>query len=276
MQRENRSSIVLLRSIGGKKYNNLPFLLMLTVVAFTVSARAAELKSISGGTSCVVEVSANGTVKSIKMPGALGDIGTVKITGGNNCSAVIVDGNKEKTILNNVPTKIGEGNVCSSVAGNIGCIIAKWGNDLMEFVKALKSGPTDLELNMPLLGNKEDSATIVVASKELYLTWYGGKKPYSLSITDEKGKMVWSSPQPSPIQGEQIGLPGEKFGAGHSYKVVVTDGSKTVTTGYFKVESTLSFKKNEDIQKMPQSVAKQVLLATELATQENGKWRLEA
>ena len=127
-------------------------------------------------------------------------------------------------------------------------------------------------LRMPLLKN----AKLLAGKRKLYLGWYGGKPPFKVQLLNKNGKKITSY---NTIK-QNIHFLKRRFRAGQRYQILITDAKQNQVRGKFKVvaQSILSYPQAKKIKhsRLLKRQFKKTLLATWLASLNNGEWMLEA
>ena len=128
----------------------------------------------------------------------------------------------------------------------------------------------------PLLrmGLLKKNAKLLAGKRKLYLGWYGGKPPFKVQL--RYGKKISSY---NTIK-HNIHFLKRRFRAGQRYQILITDAKQNQVRGKFKVvaQSILSYPQAKKIKhsRLLKRQFKKTLLATWLASLNNGEWMLEA
>ncbi|WP_430232281.1 hypothetical protein [Nitrosomonas communis] len=156
--------------------------------------------------------------------------------------------------------------------------ISKWASslftrwhedDIRKIGKYIIRGTSDLQL--PLLGVEEK---IIIENKNLYLGWKGGRAPYRIRIYSEYDRepIIEKSVQENNIKLDSIAL------SPKSYGLRIDDAdNKTVKANFTVIsrDKLPSIPIEIKDSNLPE-IAKKTLIATWLASQDNGKWTLES
>ncbi len=130
----------------------------------------------------------------------------------------------------------------------------------------------------PLLrmGLLKKNAKLLAGKRKLYLGWYGGKAPFKVQLLNQNGKKIISY---NTIK-QNIHFLKRRFRAGQRYQILITDAKQNQARGKFKVvaQSVLSYPQAKKIKhsRLLKRQFKKTLLATWLASLNNGEWVLEA
>ncbi|MCP4697413.1 MAG: hypothetical protein GY862_11255 [Gammaproteobacteria bacterium] len=158
-----------------------------------------------------------------------------------------------------------------------------------ELTKSAYSGPrrggrhNKRRLSMPKL-LRDGKAKLSAGKRDLHLTWYGGKPPYSVRVCwknrQSARKRCW---QEKPNIHDEITVFKDREIMAGDYLVTIKDSQRTKgVRGKFSAiaESSPVLSSSETMKAIAQSLisepAKQTLLAILLAGRENGKWGFEA
>jgi len=103
-------------------------------------------------------------------------------------------------------------------------------NEHRQALSLITKGGGDIPISIPLLEGKEN--IMADGKKDFYLSWHGGKSPFSLKIFFEDNKEVFLSFQ--GISDNRLGKTELLFTKGR-YRVEITDTNGDVAIGYFVV-----------------------------------------
>ncbi len=123
--------------------------------------------------------------------------------------------------------------------------------------------------------SQEQPPYLFAGKRPLYLTWWGGQSPYTITVTGVDNSVLL----PSPLKTEQppIKISEVEFKPGE-YQAIIKDNANNETPFRFTVvtqPATVNYPPEAKATELPATVRK-TLQATWLATQENGKWSFEA
>jgi len=128
------------------------------------------------------------------------------------------------------------------------------------------------EITMPLLENLQHPSTIVAGVRSLHLQWYGGKPPYQVQIKQGRRRVLFTHETfNSVIETEPM-----TFDVNKSYRVVIFDAdNQKFTGGFITIASIPNYPKTLLDVSLPDNF-RQILQATWIAIQADGKWVFEA
>jgi hypothetical protein len=151
-----------------------------------------------------------------------------------------------------------------------------WKNDIQAQPLHTQDGEARIIPTMYMRLFKGNNAKLITGDRELHLTWYGGKSPYQVEVSQIGAeKVLWDEKN---IAKAEITLKKQRVTAGR-YQVIVSDArGKTVIGEFTAVTDTSPLFQDSKAQAIEQSnlphLSKTTLLTTLLAKQ--GGWYFEA
>lgn len=151
-----------------------------------------------------------------------------------------------------------------------------WIYDNNDKTATLTRNEEDYQRPLLRMGLLKKNAKLLAGTRKLYLGWYGGKPPFKVQLLNSNGKKITSY---NTIKQNMHFLT-RRFRAGQRYQVLIRDAKGNQVLGKFRVvdKSILSYPQAKKIKysRLLKRRFKKTLLATWLASLNNGEWMLEA